>query len=129
MFGAYLTQRLELEEGIERQPFKQTLAQFTLPTAILERLIMQGRILHNGNPVLDWNLKNTKVKSTEAGMKPIKPVRGSIKKIDGIIATIQGLAGALRGRRAKKKKHRPSLSIRINISVNLSGSISLQIRL
>mgnify|MGYP003132463392 CR=1 FL=1 len=99
MFGAYLTQRLELEEGIERQPFKQTLAQFTLPTAILERLIMQGRILHNGNPVLDWNLKNTKVKSTEAGMKPIKPVRGSIKKIDGIIATIQGLAGALRGER------------------------------
>lgn len=57
------------------------------PTKFLESHILNGRIKHNGNPVLTWNLENTVVEEDAYGNKrPNK--KKSTEKIDGIVATI-----------------------------------------
>lgn len=98
LYAAYLAQRLELEHGVPMAEFPQRMTTFAEPTKMLERLILQHRIRHTGNQLLTWNFKNTNVKEdANNNMRPVKPKKGDIRKIDGTVATIMGLAGAMRG--------------------------------
>lgn len=98
MFASYLSQRIEAELGVERIEFGQTVVNYTEPCQLLERLIAQGRMRHNGNPVLSWCLGNTSL-HIDSGqrMRPVKPKRGDHRRIDGTAAMLMGLALALRG--------------------------------
>lgn len=79
-------------EGFTIVPFGQGFCSMSAPTKEFYRLLMEGRIIHGGNPVLRWmagndtdpagNIKVTKAKSKE--------------KIDGIVAAIMALDRCIR---------------------------------
>ena len=97
-YAADLTQRLEENHGIERVQFKQTIMDFCEPTAAFERFLIGHRLKHNGHRVLTWQAGHVAVKTDANGnMRPIKAKPGSYKAVDGIVAAIMGLAGAMAG--------------------------------
>jgi phage terminase large subunit-like protein len=90
-----LAQNLQ-DEGLEMVEFRQTLANFAGPTKELEKLVVSGKLIHDGNPVLRWMAGNVTVKEDQSGN--IRPDKGkSADKIDGIVALIMALALALNG--------------------------------
>ncbi len=83
-------------------PFTQTVRSFAFPSALFERLVVAGKLHHNGHPIASWQAGHVTVKTDNNGnMRPIKPPRKDRKKIDGIVATIMGLDAALRMRAAQ----------------------------
>ena len=62
-----------------------------------ERLILQQKIIHNGNAIMDWMLSCTAIRTdAEGNIKPVKPDRNtSTNCIDGVIATIMALGLAI----------------------------------
>lgn len=91
----YVSQRLG-DAGVSIVPFGQGYMSMTWPTKELERLVLQRRLAHGGNPILRWMADNVQVEQDAAGnLKPSKSK--STEKIDGIVATIMGLDRALRG--------------------------------
>ncbi len=83
-----------MSEGIENNIFdKVTMYMSVLsePTKKLERLVMQQKINHAGNPVLRWMMSNVMiVRDSNDNIRPDKSK--SKEKIDGIIALIIALA-------------------------------------
>jgi len=97
MYAAYLTQRLELEHGIPRASFGQTIMNFAEPSAMLERLISKRKIYHNGNQVTRWCVGNVAVKTdSNQNMRPVKPRKGDVRRIDGVVAKLMALGGAMK---------------------------------
>ncbi len=82
--------------GCDRHPFAQTLMNFASPTAAFERLIIDGKLRHNGNSVLTWQVGNTRVKSdNNQNYRPVKQSHGDYRTIDSVVAAIMALAGAI----------------------------------
>lgn len=80
-------------DGFKIEPFGQGFASMTSPTKDAERLVVDRKLKHGGNPVLRWMASNVAVKQDPAGnLKPDK--EKSTEKIDGIVAGIMahGLA-------------------------------------
>jgi phage terminase large subunit-like protein len=76
--------------GLEVVNFGQGYKSMTGPTKLLEKLVLDGRIHHGGNPVLDWQASNVAVERDAAeNLKPSK--EHSTERIDGIVATIMAL--------------------------------------
>jgi len=76
-------------------PFSQTMANMTAPTKELEKIITGGKLRHGSNPVLRWMASN--VALIYGPNEQVKPDRKrSGEKIDGIIALIEALDGAMR---------------------------------
>lgn len=93
-----LTQFFELELGIERFKFPQTTANFTGPIEDYERLIVEGKLHHNGNRVLSWQAGNAKLATDSKGRKLlVKPKKNDVRKIDGMVAGVMAHAAALAG--------------------------------
>lgn len=64
-------------------------------TKEFERLVLSGKVHHDANPILRWNLDNTVIAMDEAGgAKPNKAK--STQRIDGVVASIMALDRALR---------------------------------
>ena len=83
-------------EGFEVVEFGQGYASMSGPAKELEKLVIGRKILHGGNPVLRWNASNAAIQRDAA--ENIKPVKDkSTGRIDGIVATIMGLARAMAG--------------------------------
>jgi len=79
-----------MNEGIPMEPFGQGFASMNQPTKELERLVLDKKLNHAGNPILTWMLNNIQVKVDPAGN--IKMDKGKSKeKIDGMIALVMGL--------------------------------------
>jgi phage terminase large subunit-like protein len=65
------------------------------PSKLLERLVLEERVDHGGQPVLRWMAANTAIRrDNNDNYMPSKT--GSANKIDGIAATVMGLAMASR---------------------------------
>jgi len=83
-------------EGIECVKIPQTLAHLSEPSKAFERAIRDGRIYHDGNPVMAWMIAHC-----NAYIDPNKNIRPDKKhsggKIDGVAALISGLARAIPG--------------------------------
>lgn len=95
-YAENLTQELADECGMERREFPQTMTEFAGPTATFERLLLDGKLKHSGNPVFDWHAKNVAVKTDlNNNKRPVKPKDDDVRKIDGIVAAIMGLAAAI----------------------------------
>ena len=61
----------------------------------LYKLLLEGKIIHGGNPVLRWMAGNVVAEIDAAeNLKPSK--KKSTEKIDGIVAWIMGLDRAIR---------------------------------
>jgi phage terminase large subunit-like protein len=95
-FAEDTTARMEEQTGVERMIFLQNDNSFALPTEEFERLVIAGKLWHNGHPVLSWQaghahcmLKVSKAK------RVVKPSESSTETVDGIVAAIMAL-GVLR---------------------------------
>lgn len=95
-YAEELTQTLADDCGIAREAFPQTIMTFAGPTAAYERLILAGKLHHNRHPILSWQAGHVQVKTDLNGNKrPVKPDAADHRKIDGIVAAIMALSGAL----------------------------------
>jgi phage terminase large subunit-like protein len=75
--------------------FGQGFASMAAPMKELERLILEHKLAHGNNPVLNWMANNLVVRMDPAGnLKPDK--EKSIEKIDGMVALVMALDRALR---------------------------------
>lgn len=89
-----MVQNLE-DEGFTMVPFGQGFKDMSPPSKELYKLLMEGNIVHGGNPVLKWMAQNVVMRQDPAGnIKPDK--ERSVEKIDGIVALIMGLDRAIR---------------------------------
>lgn len=87
------TQSIAEKLGIERVQFKQSMGNFAEATAEFERRLLNRTLKHNGNPVLAWQAGHCQVYSDANGNKrPVKPKVGDIRTIDGIVASVMGVA-------------------------------------
>lgn len=90
-----ITQRITEELGIPRVEFKQTINNFADPTGEYERLVIEGRLRHNDNPLLTWQAGHVQVKTdVNKNKRPVKRKHGDCRTIDGIVAGIMAFAMA-----------------------------------
>lgn len=91
--GTQLMTQLE-EDGFKVLPIRQGFASLSAPSKEFERRILSRSLRHGAHPVLRWMMDCTSVRQDPAGnIKPVKPDRlQSTKRIDGIVAIINGLA-------------------------------------
>jgi len=70
--------------------FSQAMSAMSAPSKELEKVVVDGALLHGGNPVLRWMASNVTIRFGPDGQ--IKPDRDrSRDKIDGIVALIMAL--------------------------------------
>ena len=97
---------LDLEsDGFTMVQVRQGFASLSAPTKELERLILETRLHHGGNPVMRWMANNVAIKQDAAGnLKPDKSK--STDRIDGVIALVMGLDRASRHLASTYESHR-----------------------
>ena len=89
-----MVQNLE-EMGFTVIPFGQGFKDMSPPTKEFYKLLMEGKIIHGGNPVMRWMSGNVVVDRDAA--ENIKPTKAkSPEKIDGIVAAIMALDRCIR---------------------------------
>ena len=82
------------DDGLTVVPFGQGFKSMSGPTKELEKLVLEGKLYHGGNPVLRWMASNVAVKQDPAGnLKPDK--QKSSDRIDGVVAMVMGLGRAI----------------------------------
>lgn len=83
------------DAGMTVVPFGQGFASMSAPTKEWERLILERRYRHGGNPVMRWMFDNIVVRTDPAGNVKIDKARSS-EKVDGAVAAVMGLDRAQR---------------------------------
>lgn len=92
--AAQLAQDLLNKHGLPVNYFGQGFVSMSAPTKQLEHLVVAGEIEHGSHPVAKWMAGNAVVRNDSAGN--IKPDKADAKdKIDGIVAVIMALGGAM----------------------------------
>lgn len=82
------------DEGLNMQPFGQSIGNFNNCTREFERLILAGKVVIDDNPINRYCLRNVELRQDFNGnVKPLK--NAERKKIDGVIAMLQALAGKI----------------------------------
>lgn len=72
-------------------PIRQGFLSLSEPTSLFLKLVKDGKIIHDGNPVMTWMVSNLTVLTDAAGN--IKPNKSDYnRKIDGVAALINTLA-------------------------------------
>ena len=89
-----LIQNLE-GDGFTMIPFGQGYSSMSPPTKEFYKLLMEGKIIHGGNPVMAWMAGNVVVDTDPAGNIKATKAR-SPEKIDGIVAAIMALDRCIR---------------------------------
>lgn len=98
-WGAFQVSQALEGAGLTMIGFGQGFVSMAGPTKELLRLILSGRLVHGGHPVLRWMADNMVVSSDAAGnVKPNK--EKSREKIDGVVAGIMALDRAIRHKAA-----------------------------
>ena len=88
------------DDGMTMIPFGQGFKDMSPPTKEFYKLMMEGKIIHGGNPVLKWMALNVVVDRDAADN--IKPTKAkSPEKIDGIVAAIMALDRCIRQEHAE----------------------------
>lgn len=82
-------------DGFTMIPFGQGFASMSGPTKDFYRLLMEGKIIHGGHPVLRWMAGNVVVDTDPAGNIKVTKAK-SKEKIDGIVAAIMALDRCIR---------------------------------
>jgi phage terminase large subunit-like protein len=89
-----MTQDLE-GMGFTVVPFGQGYKDMSPPTKEFYKLLMEGRIIHGGHPVMRWMSGNVVVDTDPAGNIKCTKAK-SPEKIDGIVAAIMALDRCIR---------------------------------
>lgn len=89
--SSQVVQELE-DEGVEMRDLGQGFASMSAPMKELQRLVVEGKLAHGGNPVLRWCASNLAPKMDAAGnVKPDKD--RSAHRIDPIVALVMAVDG------------------------------------
>ncbi len=92
--SAVFVQALQ-DDGMPIVQMGQGFQSMSPPTKELERLVLERKYRHGGNPVMRWMVDNVVVRTDPAGnLKPDK--QKSTEKIDGVVAGIMALDAATR---------------------------------
>ena len=90
--------RNEIQEaGVETSFFSQAIGVISYPTKQFEKLVYEGKMKHDGNPLFNWMLAGCVVISdANENIKVHKSKSHSgVKRVDGIIASIMALGESL----------------------------------
>jgi len=96
--ASMMVQELE-DEGFTLIPFGQGFRDMSNPTKDLMRLVLEGSLRHDRNPVLRWNMDNVFVRTDPAGNIKIDKEK-STEKVDGAVALVMALDRALKSQGA-----------------------------
>lgn len=106
-YAANLMQALRDEDGMpveQQHPYPQTMMNFTAATVAFENAVIEHRMHHNGNPLLNWQAGNVRVRSDyNENIRPIKQKHGDYRTIDGIVAAVMAMGISM--------EHEPESSI------------------
>jgi len=84
------------DDGFEMIQFRQGFASMNEPSKLLESMLADGTLRHDGNPITRWMAGNVTTKTDEHNnIKPNK--KTSTGKIDGIVAAVMALGRAMQG--------------------------------
>ena len=84
-----------MKSGVDIVEIPQNHTTISPPSKEFEKLILQGKLVHYGNPVMRWMVDNVVVRTDAGGnIRPDKQQSGD--KIDGIVAAIMALDRAQR---------------------------------
>jgi phage terminase large subunit-like protein len=87
-----------IDQGAPMVEVRQTVANMSEAMKQLEALVLQGRLVHDGNPVLTWMISNVVChRDAKDNIYPRKERYEN--KIDGAVALIMALARAIAGRK------------------------------
>lgn len=89
-----MLQNLE-DDGFTVSSFRQGFKEMSPATKEFYKVLMEGNLVHGGNPVLKWMASNAVVVKDDAENIKLTKAK-SPEKIDGIIATIMALDRAIR---------------------------------
>jgi phage terminase large subunit-like protein len=91
--GRQLTTELQ-QAGLPIYELQQSMVNLSAPTKEVERLVLAGRLQHDRNPVLRWNVRSARADVDANGNVRLSK-RRSTARIDGLAAVITGLSPAL----------------------------------
>ena len=95
-FAEELSQRLAEELACERTAVPQTLMVLCPLCKEFERRVSVGLVIHPGNKVMSWQVGHCEVwADRNQNIRPVKPAANSGKSIDGVMATIDTMAGVV----------------------------------
>lgn len=97
---AVMLMQAELDAGIEviRQP--STFVTMTDPMTMIEKLMLDGELLHGKDPLLRWTFGNASIATNGSGLKKlVKETRGKgvirTKRIDPVMALVYAMVRAI----------------------------------
>lgn len=91
------------EEGLPMVEMRPTTLNFSEPMKLLEALVLERKLRHDGDPVLAWMVSNVVChRDAKDNIYPRKEREEN--KIDGLVALIMALGRALAARNAKQPK-------------------------
>lgn len=94
--GVGLCTQLGEQDGLNVFAHGQGFIGMAIPTKETKRLILSGKLHHDGNPITRWMISNVVVQTDAAGNE--KPARNkSTEKIDGVVAKIMAVGRATTG--------------------------------
>lgn len=88
----------ELQEmGFEVSEFSQAITNISYPTKQFEKLVYDGKIKHDGNPILKWMLSGCVIyRDPNENIKVHKGhSHAGVKRVDGIVGIIMAIGGSL----------------------------------
>jgi phage terminase large subunit-like protein len=96
--SSYMVTNL-MEADVNVSEFGQGIRQISGPTKMFETLVYEGKLIHDGNPILRWMLSGcVTITDANENMKIHKGRSNSGKKrIDGIICTIMCVGASISG--------------------------------
>jgi phage terminase large subunit-like protein len=86
-----------MQAGLEVSYFSQAISNMTFPTKQFEKMVYDGTLIYEYNPVIEWMLSGCVAKpDPNENIKIRKDLAAKLKKrVDGIIASIMALGGSL----------------------------------
>lgn len=98
-----------VKKGMEVSWFSQAIGNMSFPTKQFEKLVYDGKIKHDGNPVLTWALSGCVIVEDASGNIKVHKGKSNYngKRIDPIIAAIMALGGSLSPEEPKDKYSEP----------------------
>jgi phage terminase large subunit-like protein len=101
-WGATQLAQMLTDSGMLVVQMGQGFASMSPPTKEFERLVLDERYRHGGNPVMRWMIDNVVVRQDPAGNVKIDKAK-SVEKVDGPVAAVMALDRAQR-REVRKRK-------------------------
>jgi len=90
--ASQIATQLADDDELPMMEFRQGYKSMNEPSKEVEKLVIQKKLVHFGNPVMRWMASNVQVAEDPAGnIKPTKAQKDSPKKIDGIVGLVMAV--------------------------------------